>query len=303
MITKKILITGGSGLIGKELIKLLLQKNYEVAVLSRNDIKISGVKTFIWDYKKQIIDEEAIKFADIIIHLVGENISQKRWSKKQKSKIIESRTETTKLIFETAKKLNKKFDAFISSSAIGIYGAITSEKIFTENDIPANDFLGKTVFLWEKEVDKFEKISDKIVKLRLGVVLTKKGGALLKLLKITKLGISSPIGSGKQYMPWIALDDLCNLFLFSVENQNISGTLNAVNPEFITNKTFTKTLSKKLNRKIIFPNIPAFILKLVFGEMANILLTGSRISAEKILQTGFKFKNNNFEMFLENELK
>jgi uncharacterized protein (TIGR01777 family) len=286
--TKKILITGGSGLIGEKLTELLVQNNYTVAHLTRNPEK-SKIKAFRWNPYKNEIDPEAITFADIIVHLAGENISNGRWTHDQKMNIIKSRVSTTKLLFNTIKERNKKLEAFISASAIGFYGSYTSETIFHEA-LPAGiDFLAETVNLWEDAVSEFETLNIRTVKIRIGVVLSNNGGALPKLIKTVKTGFGSAIGTGKQFIPWIHIDDLTHLFKFMIEQEDLWGIYNAVAPEHVTNKEFMRVLAKIMNKPFIFPNIPSFVMKLKFGEMSIILLEGSRVSSEKIQKAGFRF--------------
>lgn len=287
--TKNILISGGTGLVGKAIIELLQSKGYNIAILSRTKQK-RAVKTFLWDYEKMYIDKEAIEFADIIIHLAGENISSKRWTETQKKKIIDSRVKTTDLLFRTVKEAKKKPLQFISASAVGYYGSKTSDHVFTEEDPPGNDFLARTVVEWENAIDKFTGLGIKTSKLRLGVVMSLKGGALPKMLQSLKMGFASPLGSGKQYIPWIALEDLARMFLFIIEKENTARVYNAVNPQQINNEQLMKYFAQKKSRLFIPIGVPAFIFKILFGEMAIILVEGSRVSSEKIENEGFEFK-------------
>ena len=296
-IMTNILITGGTGLIGSELCKLLIKKSYNVAVLSRSK-DVEGVKSFYWDYTKGILDEEAIEFADIIVHLAGENISNKRWNNSQKQKIFDSRIKTTDLLFAKTDKAKKKPHSIISTSAIAYYGTETTDKIFKENDEPGKGFLPETVVNWEKSVDKFSKLGIRTLKLRTGVVLSNEGGALKKMSAPVKFGLGAALGNGKQYIPWIEISDLAEMFLFAIENKNLKGAFNAVAPDYINNFEFMKTLASSLNKAFFMPNIPAFIIKLLYGEMSVILLEGSRISSEKIQSAGFDFKFKNVENVL-----
>ncbi len=295
---KNVLIAGGTGFVGKAISKLLTEKGYNVALLSRT--KSDKKNTYFWDYQTGIIEPESIEFADIIINLAGENISGKRWSKKQKQKIVESRVLTTNLLFEQTKKSIKKPVCYISASAVGYYGNTNSDKIFIEDDKPGNDFLANTVYEWEKSADNFKTINIRTVKLRLGVVLSEKEGALPKMIIPVKLGIGSPIGSGKQFMPWIEINDLARMFLFVIENENLNSVYNAVSPQQINNRDFMKSLAKELKKPFFFPKIPSFIMKLFFGEMSQILLTGNKISSEKIQKEGFVFNCNDVNYVLKN---
>lgn len=293
-----VLITG-KGLVANYLGAQLLAQGYHVKYLSRT----ASDQTYTWNIDKGYIDENAISFADYIIHLAGANISEKRWTAKRKKEIIDSRTKSTQLIFKEVKKQNKKLKAFISASAVGYYGAITSDKIFKEDDPPANDFLGEVCNQWEQAADNFKSLGIRTVKVRIGVVLTEQGGALEKMIPPVKMGIGSAIGAGKQYLPWIHIDDLCSIFIKALEDVKMKGAYNAAAPDFKTNKEFTKTLAQVLNKPFWVPSIPAIIMKIMFGEMAVILLEGSRISADKIKGTGFKFKFTDLKNALTHLLK
>ncbi len=297
----KIIISGGTGLIGKRLIELLEKKNHNVFVLSRN--KTSQNKSYLWDISINYVDPNAISDADYIIHLAGENIAGKRWSDQQKKIIVESRTQSTNLLFEKVKELNPSLKGFISASGIGYYGAITSNKIYSETDLPANDFISKVCVEWENSVQKFNSINIRTVILRTGIVLSKSGGALEKIIKPIKLRIGAALGNGNQFMPWIHIDDLCNLYIQAIENKDYNGIYNAVSPEHCTNTNFTETLASILNKPIWLPNIPEFILKIIFGELSVILLEGSKVSSDKIEKMNFKFKYPSLLTALQNLLK
>ncbi|MBZ4675230.1 MAG: hypothetical protein JG772_919, partial [Dysgonamonadaceae bacterium] len=213
-----ILITGGTGVIGRELSAKLRNKGYRVAILSRTTKKNADIPHYYWDIPQKMIEKEAIETADYIIHLAGANIGDKRWSKQRRKLIIDSRVESANLLFDKISEARKKPKAFISASAIGYYGTTTSDKIFCETDSPANDFPGETCRLWEQAADNFEKMGIRTVKIRTGIVLSKQGGVLTKMLTPTKFGIGSAIGSGRQYMPWIHIDDLCRIYVKAIED-------------------------------------------------------------------------------------
>jgi uncharacterized protein (TIGR01777 family) len=295
-----ILITGGTGLVGKHLCDKLQEKGYDVAILSRTKKEINGTQVYTWNLDKELIDKKALETADYIIHLAGANIAEKRWTPKRKQLIIDSRVKTAELIFNNIKRTKHKLKAFISASAIGYYGAVTSDKTFSEVDSCHNDFLGETCKLWEEAADKFEELEIRTVKIRTGVVLTKKGGALAKMKTPVKMGIASAIDSGNQYMPWIHIDDLCNIYIKAIEDVEMKGIYNAVAPEHVTNIEFTRKFASVLNKPFWFPNIPAFIMKLIFGEMSVILLEGSKVSSEKIKKSGYKFIYSNLISALKN---
>ncbi|NLP57562.1 TIGR01777 family oxidoreductase [Lutibacter sp. B1] len=296
-----VLVTGGTGLIGKNLCKLLQNKGYKVFILSRNKNN-TNKNSFYWNIDSEYIEPDAIKNADYIIHLAGTNISEKRWTKKQKDLLINSRVKTANLLFKNVQKFNPNLKGFIAASGIGYYGTITSDKIFNENDKAGADFLSKVCVLWENSSQQFNSLNIKTVIFRTGVVLSEKGGALAKISKPVKMGFGSPIGSGNQYMPWIHINDLCEMYVNAIEKIEMKGIYNAVAPEHITNKNLTKTIAKKLNKRIWLPNTPSFVLKLLFGEMASILLEGSRASSEKITDTGFKFEFKTLNDALNNLL-
>jgi len=284
-----VLLTGGNGLIGKHLYEKLQEKGYNVAILSRNKSVTSKTQVFTWDLENRTIETEAIEFADYIVHLAGENIGEKRWTTDRKQQIIDSRIKTTDLIFRQVKDQNKNLKAFISASAVGYYGAITSDKLYSETDPSSNDFLGETCNKWEQSVNRFQELGIRTVNIRTAVVLTKQGGALAKLTTLARTGLSSALGNGKQYMPWIHIDDLCNIYIKALEDSKMEGPYNAVAPEHQTNKNLSKTIAQVLKKPFWFPNIPAFVLQVMLGEMSGMLLKGSRVSSEKIQKAGYEF--------------
>ena len=301
---KNVLISGGSGFIGSHLASLLVSKGYSVSVLSRTEKQNrDGISYYKWDVAKMTIDENAVLKADFIIHLAGENIAEKRWTAKRKAEIIDSREQSTQLLYSVLKKNNKKLEAFISASAIGIYGAVNGQEICTEQMAPANDFLGYTCQKWEESLDFIENLNIRTVKIRTGLVLGKNEGFLSKLVPLFKNRLGSAIGSGEQYMPWIHIDDLCDMYLQAILNSTMEGAYNAAILDDTTNTIFTKTLARIYGYSIWLPNVPAFILKLVMGEMAVIVLTGRRVSSDKIEQVGFQFKFKNLEIALRDCLK
>lgn len=293
MPSKTILIAGGSGFVGKELIKLLWCDGHTIHILTRS--KNPSVRNkdkilfFHWDPQNNDIDLNAYQNVDIIINLSGANIGEKRWTTERKKQLIDSRILSTRLLFETAKKNNLKIEKIISSSAVGYYGMKTSNEIFTELSPAGNDFLAGICIVWEKEALRFAEIGTKVVILRKGIVIGN-GGAYTKLASLARLGINTSLGSGKQQMPWIDIADLANIYKFAIENSSFSGIFNAVASEMITMKSMAKYLAKSIKRPILTPPAPAFILKILLGEMANMLLEGSAVSNEKIKQAGFQFQ-------------
>lgn len=287
---KTVLITGGSGLIGQRLTEMLLGKGYNVTHLGRRAGIKDRVKAYAWDIEKGEIDPGAVQTADHIVHLAGANIGEGRWTNKRKRKIISSRTDSAKLIYQHIRKSGKKIDSFISGSAVGYYGAITSEKIFTEQDPAASDFLGEICRLWEEAAGPIAALKIRTVKLRMGVVLSASGGALKKMSGPVKSYIGSPLGTGKQYVPWIHIDDVCGIIIRAIEDESLSGVYNTCAPQHATNAEMTHAIAHALNKPLILPAVPSFVLKMMFGEMSRMILNGSRVSCEKLLKQGYTFR-------------
>lgn len=294
---KNILIAGGTGLIGRELSRVLKEKGYSVAVLSRSDKK-GEYPVYKWDPEKRTMDTAALNFADGIVFLSGENVGARRWTQKQKKKIIDSRVNGIELLIEKIKETDKKPEFFISASATGYYGGTVSDKTFVESDIPGHDFLAKTTINWELAMKPLESMRIRRVILRTGVVLSPDGGALPKMMLPVRLGIGSALGSGKQYIPWIALEDLVQMYLFAIENPTLNSVYNAVAPSPVTNKEFMKQLAKHLKKPFFLPPVPGFLLRILLGEMADMVLKGNRVSCDKIQKAGFKFQYNTLEEYL-----
>ena len=288
----KILVTGGTGLVGRRLTALLTEKNHEVRILSRNP---KNENEFKWDFSKGFLDDKAIENIDYIIHLAGAGIADKRWTKERKEVIINSRVATANLIFDKIKSQNIPLKGFISASGSNYYGAQTTAKVFKESDAVGSDFLGRVCRKWEAAANQFKELNIPVTILRTGVVLSKTGGALEKM----RTPIISPLGSGNQYMAWIHIDDLCNLYIKAVE-EDFEGVYNTVSPEFHTSRTFSKTLAKAIKKPYLPIAVPGFLLKLVFGELAIILLHGSRLSSDKISKKGFIFKYQELASALKN---
>jgi uncharacterized protein (TIGR01777 family) len=285
-----VLITGATGLIGRNLTGLLQQNGYKVNILSRKRITVPGVNVFLWDPDHGEVDEEAVKASDYIIHLAGTNIAGKRWTAAQKEEIFRSRIGSGLLLLNKARETGSNIKAFISASGVNYYGTLTSEKIFVESDPPASDFLGRICKVWEETADEFAKLGSRSVKIRTALVLSEKGGILEKMATTARMGVIPVFGNGRQYMPWIHIDDLSRIYLKAVTDPTMHGAFNAVAPEHVTNREFMKTLAEVRDKPFIIPSVPAGVLKLAFGEMAGLLLEGSRISSEKIRKTGFEFR-------------
>lgn len=297
---KTVLITGASGLIGSQLTKMLLNDGYHVRHLSRSK-KDGKVPSFVWDVETRQIDESAFESVNSIIHLAGAGIADKRWTTERKKQILESRTKSTALLLEKLNSIVHAVQTFISASAIGYYGF--GEKIFSEESEPGTDFLAEVVRQWEAEVNRFESLNIRTVKIRTGIVLSMEGGALKEIAKPIRYGVGAPLGSGNQHMSWIHITDLCNMFLFALSNDQMHGTYNAVSPTWTTNAEITKVVAKELKRPLILPTVPGFVLRILLGEMADLVLKGSKVSADKIQNAGFTFAYPNLENALKNLLR
>ncbi|MDP5106277.1 MAG: TIGR01777 family oxidoreductase [Polaribacter sp.] len=288
----RILITGGTGLVGKKLTEMLIDKNHEVIILSRNPTKENEYK---WDILSNYVDEKALLHTDYMIHLAGAGIADERWTAKRKQVIIDSRVNSANLLFDKISELKINLKGFISASGIGYYGAVTSDTIFKETDKAGTDFLADVCQKWENAAHQFSTKNIPVTILRTGIVLADKGGALDKM----KTPIISPLGSGNQFLPWIHIDDLCLMYIKAIDD-NLTGIFNAVAPEHQTSKTFSKTLAKSIKRPFVGIGVPSFMLNLLFGELAIILLEGSRISAKKIEKSGFSFRFDTLKKALKN---
>ena len=291
----KILITGGSGLVGSHLIPLLLSKGYNVSCLTRGSDLFPGINTYKWDPERGIIEPNAIDGIDYIVHLAGANIGEKRWTKERKKEIAGSRVNSAIFLHHLVREKGVKLKAFISASATGYYGSVTSEKIFREEDPPSEDFLGTTCRQWEEAADLFSKSGIRTVKIRTAVVLEKNDSALTKLMRPATYGLVIRTGNGRQFMPWIHFSDLCKIYLKAIEDPDVSGAYNAASPHHVTHNEFMVTLAEILKKPVILPPVPAFIIRAFIGEMADVILNGSRISSEKITKAGYKFVFNNLE--------
>lgn len=295
--SKKILITGPSGLIGTRLTEQLLQKGYQVWHLSRT--KKKGIPSFTWDVEKGIMDTKALEGVDAIVHLAGAGVADKRWTESRKKEILESRTKSSALLYKTLAGANHSVKSVISASAIGYYGFGFGEEVFKEDSRPGNDYLAQVTKQWEESVDTISSLNLRVVKLRIGIVLSNKGGALVEMARPIRWGIGAALGNGKQYLSWIHLDDVCAMFIKAVEDETMQGAYNAVSGDWVTNKALTQRIAKVLKKPLLLPNVPAFVMKILIGEMAVIVINGSKISADKIKETGFVFRYSNLEKALE----
>lgn len=299
---KNVLITGASGLVGTRLTAMLVQKDYQISHLCRSSSK-GPIPTFQWDVNAGTIENGALDEVDTIVHLAGAGIADKRWSASRKKEILESRTKSSELLFQNLKQNNHKVKTFVSASAIGIYGEGGPEQTFTEEDQPADDFLADVVKQWEDSVSKMESLGIRVIKIRIGILLSEKGGALAEMVKPIKWGVGSPLGSGKQLISWIHIDDVCRIFMKAIEDESMAGAYNAVSPNAVTNKEMTEAIAKVLDKPLWAPHVPGFVLRLILGKMSDLVLKGSKVSSEKIQSSNFDFQFLDLKEALEDLLK
>lgn len=297
-----VLITGGTGLVGKRLTQMLLEKGYEVRVLGRqpltdyrrpstvNDNR-STANYFAWNIDTQTVDSNAISGTDYIIHLAGAGVADKRWTKKRKEEIVNSRTQSSALLVKTLQEIPNNVKAVISASAIGWYGSDKKGMpAFTEDAEHDTAFLGDTCYQWENSIEPVSSLNKRLVKFRIGIVLSNDGGALPEFKKPLKGGIAAILGSGNQIISWIHIDDLCRMFIYAIENEKMNGVYNAVAPKPVSNKTLTLALAKAVRKSFYIPvYVPSFVLKIMLGEMSIEVLKSATVSCEKIKKDGFTF--------------
>lgn len=289
-----ILITGGTGLVGRALVNHLLKKNYRVTILTRNMDNLKpekGVDYALWDVKKGEIDVSAIAKADAIIHLAGAGVMDKKWTAEYKKEILESRTKSSELLIDTLRKDKHNVKVIVSASAIGWYG---EDKIpghlFTEDEPYDKDFLGEVCMLWEKSTEPAEQLGIRVCRLRTGIVLSKEGGAYPEFKASLKFGIASILGNGKQVISWIHIDDLCRAYIYALENEMMKGSYNAVAPAPVKNKLLTLTIADKVKGKFYIPvHVPQFVLQTMMGKRSIEILKSTAVSSEKIMREGFTF--------------
>ena len=284
-----ILITGGSGLIGSALTKELLAQDHSVRHLSRTPRSRDGAQAFAWDVQRGTLDKSALDGVDHIVHLAGENIVGKRWSQERLKLCQDSRTESARMLLRTAHEIGLRPKSFVSASGVGYYGAITTDKLFTESDANANDTIGRLTRAWEDAVDEWQGIT-RVLKLRTPMVLAREGGALPRFFPLAKWFILAPLGSGNQWLPWVHIDDLVRLYIHAMENAGMSGAYNACASEQPRQCDFVRAITRAVHRPLFPIAVPAFALQLAMGERSALLTEGSRASDARVQETGFEFR-------------
>jgi uncharacterized protein (TIGR01777 family) len=286
---KHILITGGTGLIGKLITAALLGRGHTVSHLSRKPGNNPQVKTYLWDVAGGEIDEHCIDDVDTVLHLAGTGIAGKRWSAKRKKEIIESRTQSIGLVYQLIKSRPNKVNTVVSASATGYYSNRGNE-LLTEESPPNNDFMAQCCMAWEKAADEGRLLGLRVLKFRTGVMLQKNEGALPQMAKPVLMGLGAAFGKGRQWVPWIHWQDVVDMYLYGIENINLTGVYNMAAPVPVTNKQLMKALAAQLHKPLWPLKVPSFIFKLLLGEMSILVLGSTRVSAQKIENDGFIFK-------------
>jgi uncharacterized protein (TIGR01777 family) len=291
---KHILITGATGMIGKKLISALYEKGHSIAVLARKSKPVKHAKVYLWDVYKGHIDPACIQGVDTVIHLAGENVAEKKWTKERKQKIIDSRVKSAELLQKLIKDSNAPVRTFISASGVAYYGDCGDE-ILTENSSNGYGFLAECCKLWEGAVDKGRTLGMRIIKFRIGFIMAKAEGALAALDKPIRFFAGAPLGSGRQWIPWVHVDDIISMFSAAVENPLFSGAYNACAPFPVTNETLTRAVAKALHRPVWPIHVPEKVLEMILGKMSEVVTSSNNTSAQKLLDEGFIFKYTDLE--------
>jgi len=282
-----ILIAGGSGLIGSRLTEMLHSQGHTVRLLSRSP---KGIGQFFWNPATDEMDAEALQDVDYVVNLAGAGIADKRWTAARKKELIESRVKSAALLYRTMAGMAKRPKAYLSASAVGIYG--NSGETWMREDTPPVDlsFMVECCQSWESSADEMLLLGIRTVKFRIGVVLAKEGGALAEIVKPLRFGLGAYFGNGQAWWPWIHRDDVCRAFIWAIENQAVEGVFNLCTPDPARGKDLVKATAKAMKQPAVFLPAPAFVLRLIFGEMSAVILNSNRVSSEKLTQAGFEFQ-------------
>ena len=297
----KVTVSGATGRVGQHLVAALKERGDDVVALSRDPDRAGeqlGVKAYAWDLKHEAVPKEALAGRDAVVHLAGEDVGQ-RWSKEVKAEILDSREKGTRSMVHSIFETKPRPRAFICASASGYYGARGGEPV-DELEPPGSDWLADVVARWERQAET-AKVGIRMVIVRTGIVLDAEGGALARMLPFFKAGVGGPVGSGKQYMPWIHLDDLVGIYLAAIDHDRFNGAINASAPEPVTNKQFAKALGHALHRPAVAP-VPGFTIKLMYGEMSQIVLKGVRMVPGRAAELGYEFAHTDIDEALRSAL-
>jgi uncharacterized protein (TIGR01777 family) len=286
---KRVVLTGGAGLIGSHLSNLLAGEGYEVVHLTRKIREGEKYKSYLWDPQQGYCDRDAFRDGDAIIHLAGANIGSRLWNRARKRKIISSRTETAELIYRSSAGSGIMPSVFVTASGINIYGSQTTGRIYSEDDPAGSDFLAETCLLWESAADPFEADGVRVVKIRTAVVLASRDSALSKMTLPAKAGLIVRLGPGSQYFPWIHIEDLCLIYLKAVSDGTMTGPYNASAPDHITHDMLMTGVARQKGLPVFLPHVPVWLLRTILGEMSVVLTGGNMISSERLRAAGFRF--------------
>ncbi len=297
-----ILITGGSGLIGTALTSALVKSGHTVRHLSRTPGERRGVRAYAWDIPNGYVDPAALKNVDHVVHLAGAGIADKRWTTERVKELIDSRAGSITLLMNAMTQAGQTPKSLVSAAGMNYYGATTTDRIHVESDAPGQDTIGRISREWEAAVDAWQGTC-RVVKLRTPIVLSPTGGALAKLALPVRFGLGAALGTGRQWMTWVHIDDLVAAYLHAISTANMSGAYNICAPDQMSNADFMRTVARVLGKPFFLPAVPSFALKLALGDLASLLLEGSRASSDRLVSTGFRYAHPVLEDALKDLLR